>query len=334
MIEVSNITKIYPNQRGVKNINFTVAKGELLGLLGPNGAGKTTIMRMVTGYLYPTRGTIKVGGCDLFDDPLGVRKQIGYLPEIPPIYPEMSVLDYLKFAARLKGVKKRELNAETNRVMELTGLEQVRRQLIGSLSKGFRQRVGLAQALLNSPPVLILDEPTVGLDPKQIIEIRNLISNLAHEHTVILSSHILPEVNLICNRVVIIDQGQLVAIDTPDGLARQLREGQKVEITVKGSRPEIEPVLKNVKEIREWSFLETLPDNTCRFLVQSETEGNLQELLFKTFAKADLPLLEMRTVNLSLEEIFLQLTTEEDDPNNPGNKPSVSGPGKEDAANG
>lgn len=334
MIEVSNITKIYPNQRGVKNINFAVAKGELLGLLGPNGAGKTTIMRMITGYLYPTRGTIKVGGCDLFDDPLGVRKQIGYLPEIPPIYPEMSVLDYLKFAARLKGVKKSNLTAETNRVMELTGLEQVRWQLIGSLSKGFRQRVGLAQALLNSPPVLILDEPTVGLDPKQIIEIRNLISNLAHEHTVILSSHILPEVNLICNRVVIIDQGQLVAIDTPAGLARQLREGQKVEITVKGSRPEIEPVLKNVKELREWSFLETLPDNACRFLVQSETEGNLQELLFKTFAKADLPLLEMRAVNLSLEEIFLRLTTEEDDPNNPGNEPSVSGPGKEDAANG
>ncbi len=332
MIEVSNLTKIYPNQRGVKNINFNVAKGELLGLLGPNGAGKTTIMRMITGYLYPTQGTIKVGGRDLFDDPLGVREQIGYLPEIPPIYPEMSVCGYLKFAARLKGVKKQELNTETTRVMQLTGLEQVRQQLIGSLSKGYKQRVGLAQALLNSPPVLILDEPTVGLDPKQIIEIRNLISNLAHEHTVILSSHILSEVNLICNKVVIIAKGQLVAINTPDGLAQQLKEGQKVEITVKGPQFDIEGLLGSLPEIREWSFLETVRDTDCRFLVQSQIDGNLQETLFKAFAKADLPLLEMRAVNLSLEEIFLQLTTEAD--TQPNRVKDVSAPiGKEDAAN-
>ncbi len=326
MIEVSNLTKIYPNQRGVKNINFTVAKGELLGLLGPNGAGKTTIMRMITGYLYPTLGTVKVGGCDLFDNPLGVREQIGYLPEIPPIYPEMSVFGYLKFAARLKGVIKSKINTETGRVMELTGLEQVRQQLIGSLSKGYKQRVGLAQALLNSPPVLILDEPTVGLDPKQIIEIRNLISNLAHEHTVILSSHILSEVNLVCNRVVIIAKGQLVAIDTPSGLARQLKEGQKVEVSIKGSQLEIEHLLESIKEIWKWSFLGTISDNTCRFLIQSQADGNLQETLFKTFAKAELPLLEMRAVNLSLEEIFLQLTTEAENY-------SGSDIGKEGAAN-
>lgn len=332
MIEVSNLTKIYPNRRGVKNISFNVAKGELLGLLGPNGAGKTTIMRMITGYLYPNQGTIKVGGRDLFEDPLGVRQQIGYLPEIPPIYPEMTVFGYLKFAARLKGVKKNELNTEIARVMHLTGLEQVRQQLIGSLSKGYKQRVGLAQALLNSPPVLVLDEPTVGLDPKQIIEIRNLISNLANEHTVILSSHILSEVNLICNKVVIITQGQLVAIDTPDGLAQQLKEGQKVEITVKGPQLEIERLLGSIEEIREWSFLETVQDTNCRFLVQSRAEENLQETLFKAFAKANLPLLEMRAVNMSLEEIFLQLTTEGDTQPNQGNDVSAS-IGKEGAAN-
>lgn len=333
MIEVSDLTKIYPNQRGVKKINFSVAKGELLGLLGPNGAGKTTIMRMITGYLYPTQGTIKVGGYDIFEDPLEVRKQIGYLPETPPIYPDMTVIGYLKFAARLKGVGKGAINAEIGRVIELGGLGSVRQQLIGSLSKGYKQRVGLAQALLNSPPVLILDEPTVGLDPKQIIEIRNLIGNLAQEHTVILSSHILPEVNLICNKLVIIAKGQLVAIDTPDGLARQLKENQKVEITVKGTRLEIEPLLEGIKEIQEWSFLETVQNTNCRFLIQSQIEGNLQETLFKMFAKADLPLLEMRAVNLSLEEIFLQLTTEENTQCTQGKNVSDSAIGKEEAAN-
>lgn len=329
MIEVSNLTKIYPNQRGVKDINFNVAKGDLLGLLGPNGAGKTTIMRIITGYLYPTHGTVKVGGCDIFDDPLGVRRQVGYLPETPPIYPDMSVIGYLKFAARLKGVEKRSINTETDRVIGLTGLGTVRQQLIGSLSKGFKQRVGLAQALLNSPPVLILDEPTVGLDPKQIIEIRNLIKDLAHEHTVVLSSHILPEVNLICNKVVIIAQGQLVAIDTPAGLAKQLNNGQRLEIEAKAPQADIEDILKNIKEIREWSFLGTHQESNSRFLIYGENNGELQETLFKAFAAAKIPLLELKTSSISLEEIFLQLTTNETD-KTVGFK---SEPGKEGAVN-
>lgn len=331
MIEVSNLTKIYPNQRGVKNINFSVAKGELLGLLGPNGAGKTTIMRMITGYLYPTHGTVKVGGCDIFEDPLGVKRQVGYLPENPPIYHDMSVIGYLKFTARLKGVQKGSVNAETDRVIGLTGLGSVRQQLIGSLSKGYKQRVGFAQALLNSPPVLILDEPTVGLDPKQIIEIRNLIKDLAHEHTVVLSSHILPEVNLICNKVVIIAQGQLVAIDTPAGLAQQLNNGQRLEIEAKGLQPDIEKILKSINEIKEWSFLETGQEANCRFLIQGLSNGNLQERLFKAFATADIPLLELKTSNISLEEIFLQLTTDEDQLNKAVQFKSE--PGKEGVVN-
>lgn len=331
MIEVSNLTKIYPNQRGVKDITFNVAKGELLGLLGPNGAGKTTIMRMITGYLYPTHGTVKVGECDIFDDPLGVRKQVGYLPENPPIYHDMSVIGYLKFTARLKGVAKGSVNTETDRVIGLTGLGSVRQQIIGSLSKGYKQRVGLAQALLNSPPVLILDEPTVGLDPKQIIEIRNLIRDLAHEHTVVLSSHILPEVNLICNKVVIIAQGQLVAIDTPAGLAHQLNNGQRLEIEAKGLQGDIEKILKSINEIKEWSFLEKSHETNCRFSIQGLSNGNLQERLFKAFATADIPLLELKTSNISLEEIFLQLTTDEDQLNK--TVEFKSEPGKEGAVN-
>jgi ABC-2 type transport system ATP-binding protein len=317
VIEVTNLTKIYPNQKGVRNINFSVGKGEIVGLLGPNGAGKTTIMRMITGYLYPTDGTIKVGDADIYEDPLGVRRQIGYLPENPPVYPEMSVGGYLKHVARLKKVSKASLNAEVSRVMELTQIGDVRRQLIGSLSKGYKQRVGLAQALLNSPPVLILDEPSVGLDPKQIIEIRNLIKSLAQEYTVILSSHIIPEVNMICGRVVIISHGNLVAVDTPEGLAQQLAGGQRVEFEAKGAQDEVEKLLKSMTGVEKWSHLgaraTSAGDATNRFQIESQTKTDIREALFKTFAGSKIPLLEMRSVNLSLEEIFLQLTTTDSD---------------------
>lgn len=316
MIEVANLAKIYPNQRGLKGISFSVSQGEILGLLGPNGAGKTTTMRLMTGFLYPTSGTVTIGEYNIFDHPEAIKKQIGYLPENPPLYSEMSVTGYLEFVARLKGVKPIELETEVNRVVELTGLDGVTQQLIGSLSKGYKQRVGLAQALLNSPPVLILDEPTAGLDPKQIIEIRNLIKNLAKEHTVILSSHILPEVNMICGRVVIIDQGHLVAIDTPEGLASQMASGQRIEIEAKGTETEIEKLLKSVKELKSWSYLGPQKSHSGgepnhRFQLNSQDKGDLRETLFKTFAGSSVPLLEMHSVNLSLEEIFLHLTTTE-----------------------
>lgn len=315
MIEVTNLTKIYPNQKGVRGVSFRVAKGEILGLLGPNGAGKTTIMRMITGYLYPTGGTVKIGDYDIYEHPLAVKKQIGYLPENPPLYPEMTVAGYLRFAACLKGAAKSRVNHEVDRVIELTGLNGVRPQLIGSLSKGYKQRVGLAQALLLSPPVLILDEPTTGLDPKQIIEIRNLIKSLAQEHTVILSSHILPEVNMICGRVVIIDGGNLVAIDTPEGLARQLEQEQRVEIEAKGAPPEIESLIQAIPHIKTWSYLgprkSTVGDENHRYQITGQVKEDIRETLFRAFAGSSIPLLEMHLVNLSLEEVFLRLTTSE-----------------------
>lgn len=316
MIEVENISKLYPNKKGISEISFSLEKGEILGLLGPNGAGKTTTMRIITGYLYPSSGSVRVGGYDLFDHPQTVRRHIGYLPEIPPLYPEMNVQGYLEFVARLKGVQKQAVAKETERVVEVTGLGDVRSQLIGSLSKGYKQRVGLAQALLNSPPVLILDEPTVGLDPKQIIEIRNLIKSLAQEHTVILSSHILPEVNMICERVVIMDQGRLVAMDTPEGLSHQINQGQRVEIEVKAEEKAVAALLKQISEIDNWSYQGEIKNPwgtkpSHRYLISSQSASDLRESLFSAFAEAKLAILEMRSANLSLEEIFLRLTTQE-----------------------
>ncbi|HHU52069.1 MAG TPA: ATP-binding cassette domain-containing protein [Firmicutes bacterium] len=318
MIEVENVSKLYPNEKGVSEISFSLKKGEILGLLGPNGAGKTTTMRIITGYLYPSGGSVRVGGYDLFEQPLAVRRQIGYLPEIPPLYPEMNVQGYLEFVAGLKGVPKQAVAKETARVVEITGLGDVRFQLIGSLSKGYKQRTGLAQALLNSPPVLILDEPTVGLDPKQIIEIRNLIKSLAQEHTVILSSHILPEVNMICERVIIMDQGRLVAMDTPEGLSHQINKGQRVEIEVRGEREAITGLLQSIPELNDWSYggevknpwgTEAQPNH--KYIVTSQSPSDLRARLFSAFAQAKLTILEMRSANLSLEEIFLRLTTQE-----------------------
>jgi ABC-2 type transport system ATP-binding protein len=336
VIEISNLSKVYPNQKGVRDISFSVAKGEIMGLLGPNGAGKTTTMRLITGFLGPNSGSIKVGEYDIADDPVEVRRQIGYMPENPPVYPEMSVLSYLQFAARLKGVKKSDLEAEVDRVVELTSLGGVLPQLIGSLSRGYKQRVGLAQALLNSPPVLIFDEPTIGLDPKQIIEMRNLIKNLAQEHTVILSSHILPEVNMICNKVAIIAQGRLVAVDTPEGLSRQLNSGQKVELEAKASKETIEKVLGSIKRLSNISYTgpgkNGAQESHC-FTVQSDEEGDIREELMQAFAAAKILILEMHTLNLSLEEIFLQLTTSESQEVAAESEAGEDGEGKEGVAN-
>lgn len=346
MIEVEQVSKVYPNQKGVSEISFSLEKGEILGLLGPNGAGKTTTMRIITGYLYPSSGTVRVGGYDLFDHPRAVRRQIGYLPELPPLYPEMTVRDYLAFVARLKGVKKQAVTTEIGRVVEITGLGDVRSQLIGSLSKGYKQRVGLAQALLNSPPVLILDEPTVGLDPKQIIEIRNLIKSLAQEHTVILSSHILPEVNMICERVIIMDQGRLVAMDTPEGLSHQINKGQRVEIEVQGEREATAGLLRSIPEINDWSYVGeaknpwgTEAQSSHKYIITSQSPSDLRERLFSAFAQAKLIILEMRSANLSLEEIFLRLTTQEnvEDGQVPGQaeeRPEASAAGAERSSKG
>ena len=336
VIEVTNLTKVYPNQKGVREISFSVAKGEIMGLLGPNGAGKTTTMRLITGYLCPNSGSIKVGDYDIADNPVEVRRQIGYMPENPPIYPEMTVAGYLRFAACLKGVAKNRLGDEINRVVGLTGLDGVLAQLIGSLSRGYKQRVGLAQALLNSPPVLIFDEPTIGLDPKQIIEMRDLIKNLAREHTVILSSHILPEVNMICSKVAIIAQGRLVAVDTPEGLSRQLNSGQKIELEAKAPKETIEKILSSLKMLNDVTYAgpgKNSAQENHRFIVQSGEEGDIREDIMQAFAANKVLILEMHTINLSLEEIFLQLTTTETEEFEGGSETGQNGDGREDAAN-
>jgi len=310
MIEVRNLTKSYGDTRGVKNISFDVAQGEILGFLGPNGAGKTTTMRVITGYLPPTSGSVKVAGYDVFEQALKVKKHIGYLPENPPLYGDMTVKAYLKYVGELKHVYGKELKSELGRVIEVAGLESVQGRLIANISKGFKQRVGIAQALLGDPPVLILDEPTVGLDPRQIIEIRQLIKTLGEHHTVILSSHILPEVNAICERVVIINEGELMAVDTPEGLAGQLLHSQRVLVRIKGEADEIEKVLALIPTITKVE-LRTSRHGESTYLIESSLETDIREELFYKMAEADLPILEMRPENLSLEEVFVQLTTEE-----------------------
>ena len=246
MIEVQHVTKQYGSITAVQDISFSVGEGEIVAFLGPNGAGKTTTMRILTGYMPATEGTVRIAGYDGFESPLEVKRHIGYLPESPPLYLELTVREYLTFVGRLKGMTSENLAQRLPHTMEQTGLGDVRERVIGNLSRGFRQRVGLAQALLHDPPVLILDEPTVGLDPNQIIEIRDLIKSLAGSHTIILSTHILPEATALCQRVIIIHQGRIAAVDTPDQLSARLRQSEKLSLTVKAPLPDMEAQLQTV----------------------------------------------------------------------------------------
>ena len=246
MIEIQNLTKRYGQIKAVNNLNFTVEKGEILGFLGPNGAGKSTTMNIITGYIPSSEGTVKVCGYDIMENPKEVKKRVGYLPEQPPVYMDMTVDDYLSFAADLKLVDKKLKRNQISDIMELVKIGDHRNRLIKNLSKGYKQRVGLAQALIGSPEVLVLDEPTVGLDPKQIIEIRKLIKALGKDHTIILSSHILPEVSAVCERVVIINKGEICAIDTPDNLSKGFGTASKLSVTVAGPKSS---VINTIKEI-------------------------------------------------------------------------------------
>ena len=239
MIEVQDITKRYGDHTAIERVTFSVEKGEVLAFLGPNGAGKTTTMRILTCFMPATEGTARVAGFDCFEQPQEVKRRIGYLPETPPVYQELTVTEYLTFVGRIKGMGKKDLREGMERVLERLSLGEVRDRLIANLSRGYRQRVGLAQALIHDPPVLILDEPTVGLDPKQIIEIRELIKSLAGSHTVILSTHILPEATAVCQRVVIINEGRIVAVDTPDRLSARLRRSEKISVTVRTPPPDL-----------------------------------------------------------------------------------------------
>ena len=315
MIEIQNLTKHYGEIRAVEDVSFTVEKGEILGFLGPNGAGKTTTMNIVTGYIPSTSGTVRVSGYDIMDHPREVKKRIGYMPEHPPLYLDMTVKDYLDFSASLKEVDKKIWKSQKNDIMELVKITHVQHRLIRNLSKGYRQRVGLAQALVGTPEVLILDEPTVGLDPKQIIEIRKLIKALGKTHTIILSSHILPEVSAVCERVVIINKGKIVAEDTPEQLSKNLVDYSKFTITIAGPDKKVKELLQQVYGIIDIEVQNKSRDNEFSYIIEADKEIDVRKPVFHKLAEYGYPILELKSLSMSLEDIFLQLTTEEKEVN-------------------
>jgi ABC-2 type transport system ATP-binding protein len=358
VLEVKQVSKLYENQRGVHSIDFSMNRGEIVGFLGPNGAGKTTTMRMITGYLNPTHGSIAIDGLSMSDHPRKARQKIGYLPETPPLYPEMSVQSYLQFIADLRGIPVKQQKHRIGEVIERLGLQGRERQIMRSLSKGYKQRMGLAQAILHNPDLLILDEPTSGLDPKQIIEIRQLIRELGENHTVLLSTHILPEINTLCNRVLIINQGRIVLDGHPDQLAQSMGETFEVSLEVKGPREAVLAELRSLPQIASVKPLadvlaaggsaatdsaalapqpnpdapehgvgaEAVPaepaagqalsstvaaEPTVRVLVSASDRADIREAIFYRMAERRYPILAMRKESLSLEDIFLKLTTNE-----------------------
>ena len=311
MIEVEHLSKVYNGRKAVDDISFKVEKGEILGFLGPNGAGKTTTMRILTCYMPATDGTARVAGYDVFEESLEVRRRIGYLPENPPLYPEMTVESYLHFVAKIKGAPSDRRQATVDDVMGKCAIGDVRNRIIGKLSKGYKQRVGLAQALLNNPEVLILDEPTIGLDPKQIHDVRSLIKGLAGDHTVILSTHILPEVSMTCNRVVIIHKGKVVAMDTPDGLINQMKGAEKVALSVNGPRPAVVEKLKSIQGVLGVSVEGEAEGGPANYIVECKLETDLRSTLAKEVVAQGWDLLELRGVSMSLEDVFINLVTQE-----------------------
>lgn len=311
MIEIQNLTKTYGKIKAVDDISFTVEKGEILGFLGPNGAGKSTTMNILTGFISSTSGVVKVAGKDVLENPVEVKKHIGYLPEQPPLYMDMTVNEYLDFCANLKGVQPKDWKGQKKDIMELVKITHVSHRLIKNLSKGYKQRVGLAQALVGTPEVLVLDEPTVGLDPKQIIEIRNLIKALGKNHTIILSSHILPEVSAVCDRVVIINKGKIAAIDTPDNLSKALADFSRFTVTVAGPENKVKDIISHIYGVK---YLETntkIKDDEYSYVVEADKNIDVRKPMFNQLAQQGFPILELRSLNLSLEDIFLQLTTNE-----------------------
>lgn len=307
MIEVRNLVKRYGNHLAVDHISFTVEKGQIYGFLGPNGAGKSTTMNIMTGYLGATEGEVLINGHDILKEPEEAKRCIGYLPELPPLYMDMTVMEYLEFAAELKKVKKEEREREINKVLSLVKLQDVKDRLIRNLSKGYKQRVGLAQAVIGFPEIIILDEPTVGLDPKQIIEIRELIRELSKEHTVILSSHILAEVREVCDYVMIISKGKLVASDTPDNLEKLMQGAATIELQVKAEPQIVRGILARVGHIVKADY-KLNDEKTTNVTIEVGENQDIREQLFYAFADAKCPILMMRNVNVTLEDVFLELT--------------------------
>jgi gliding motility-associated transport system ATP-binding protein len=310
VIEVQHLTKRYGPFTAVDDVSFKVERGEILGFLGPNGAGKTTTMRVLTGYMPPTEGKALVAGYDVSEQPLEAKRRTGYLPETPPLYPDMTVSEYLTFCARIKGVPRADRKTRVATAMERTRVADMAKRHCGKLSKGYKQRVGLAQALLHNPDVLILDEPTAGLDPKQIIETRRLIKELAGDHTIILSTHILPEVSQTCQRVVIINKGRVVAVDTPDNLTAKLRGSEAMYVEIDAAGGNAQPILSALTGVTRVSATSTRAGQVA-FEVQSEQGRDIRRDIAAAIVRQGWGLLELRPMRMSLEEIFLSLTTED-----------------------
>lgn len=309
MIEVSSLTKTYGKKRGIDRISFTVNEGEIVGFLGPNGAGKTTTMNIITGYLSANSGAARIGGIDVLEDPVAAKKKIGYLPEQPPLYLDMTVEEYLNFIYDLKSAKlKRKKHIEE--ICELVGLKDHFKRLIRNLSKGYKQRVGLAQALIGNPEVLILDEPTVGLDPKQIIEIRNVIKSLGKNRTIILSTHILQEVSAICERVLVINNGQIVADDRPENLSALITGDRKLSVRVAGPKDTVRHLLRNVEGVQFADVTMQSERGSYDFLVEARPNVDIRRPMFMALAKAGYPILQLKSMELSLEDIFIKLVEE------------------------
>ena len=306
MIEVENLTRYYGTRRAINNLSFQIEKGEVVGFLGPNGAGKSTTMNIISCILSASSGSVKINGFDTFEQSLEIRKAIGYLPETPPLYPDMVVTDYLNFSAGIRGVDAKKTSAAVQRVLEKCSLKDVGHRIIGRLSKGYQQRVGLAQAMVHDPEILILDEPTIGLDPIQIIEIRKLIQELAAEHTIILSSHILPEITQICKRVIIINEGEIAAVDSLDGLTASLRKSERLSLTVRNPEGNVLEELKKLDQV-----ISTTKGEDNQYFIECKLRSNLQDDIAKLALTNQWGIVELKPVSMTLEDIFLKLTLEE-----------------------
>jgi len=309
MIEINNLVKKYGDHVAVDDLSLKVEPGKIYGFLGPNGAGKSTTMNIITGYLGATSGEVRINGHDIFEEPLEAKKCIGYLPEIPPLYMDMTVKEYLVFVSEFKKLEKSKRTCFVEEAMETTGVTEVQNRLIRNLSKGYRQRVGLAQAILGYPEIIILDEPTVGLDPKQIIEIRNLIRELGKKHTVILSSHILTEISAVCDHVFIISKGKLVASDSTDNLVNLMSGAQEILLTVRGAGEEVKHMLNDWENLEKVEILEE-KDAETDLCVYARKGEDVREDIFRELAQLQIPVLEMHTVTKSLEDVFLEITQE------------------------
>ena len=305
MIKVEHLVKRYGNRNVVDDLTFTVEKGQIVGFLGPNGAGKSTTMNMITGYISATEGTIEIDGVDIFDEPEKAKKKIGYLPEMPPLYPDMLVREYLSFVCDIKKVKRDKKDAMISKVMRRAKITDVSERLIKNLSKGYKQRVGIAGAMVGDPEILIFDEPTVGLDPKQILEIRDLIRELSEKHTILLSSHIMQEVSAVCNEIIIINEGKMIVKDKPENISAHIEQTHELTMEIKGNKELVRSILSGIEHITEYKVTDSEDDEICKAIVISEADSDIRETVFYALAENKCAILEMHTKEPSLEELSL-----------------------------